>query len=124
MAENLILSDLTKAGLTPLNIVLDDSVFEEREESVKADIFWRFDDEPTAEPKYLDSVAAGKTFKAPFDMSHGRAVRFFLVSETAKGNFSALNVLEAVLNVFDPNGSTPGSGAPPSNLEGEESSLG
>jgi hypothetical protein len=124
MAENLILSDLTKPGKTALNIVLNDDVVAERTESIEADVFWRFEDEPTATPERLGSAAAGKSLSVPFDMSHGRAIRLFLVSKTAEGNFSAQNVLEAVQTVFDPNGNTPGVGMPPSNLTGNEFTAG
>lgn len=120
MAENLILSDLTKPGKTALNLVLDDLATAAREESTDAAVFWRFEDEPGAEPQLLGSAAAGKSLTVPFDMTHGRAIRLFLVSKTATGNLSAADVREAVQMVFDPNENPPGVGMPPTSATAEE----
>lgn len=85
------------------NLVVDDYVVSAFKESVEADIFWRFEDEPTAEPKLLGSAAAGKSLAVPFDLTQGRPIRLFAVSRTADNNLSTQDPRAGVQTVFDPN---------------------
>jgi hypothetical protein len=52
--------------------------------ATEADVFWRWEDEPTMEPQRLGRVSAGHTLSVPFDLK-GRMIRLFLVSRTATG---------------------------------------
>jgi hypothetical protein len=89
------------------NLVLDDRLPPVTfAESVSGEIFWRFDDEPDADPQFLGAAVAGKSLQVPFDFSHGRAIKLFIISRTATGEQSALKSSEGVSTVFNPNTET------------------
>jgi len=100
---DLIISDMITVTTDQDNLVLDDYVVAAFKESVEAQIFWRFEDEPTAEPQPLGSVAAGATLAVPFDLTQGRAIRLFAVSRTADNNLSTQDPRAGVQTVFHPN---------------------
>ena len=86
------------------NLVLNDiAPLTEEKESVDADIFWRYEDEPEAEPEFLTTCAAGKAVSVPFDFSDARPIRLFLVSKQADGNQLAYRAQEGKQLVFNPN---------------------
>ncbi|HEY8562788.1 MAG TPA: hypothetical protein VIL74_20590 [Pyrinomonadaceae bacterium] len=85
MAENLILYDLTSLGGAE-NLVLNDAVVTEYEESVEGIVFWRWEDEPASLPQFLGTASAGSSLDVPFTISGQRQIRLFLISRTADGD--------------------------------------
>lgn len=105
--SNLILRQkISPAGL-PFNLVLTQKPDPVVTESFVGDIYWRFDDEPDAEPKYLGSAVAGSTFRTTaLDVAKGRAIRLFLVSRSEDARFSVDALREAVQTVVEINTET------------------
>jgi len=86
------------------NLVLNDiAPLTEEIESVEADIFWRYEDEPDADPQFLTTCAAGKTASVPFDFADARPIRLFLISKQADGNQLAYRAQEGTQLLFNPN---------------------
>lgn len=73
----------------PLSLALQAVPPATASESIIAKIFWRWDDDPTMQPQPLGEVAAGGTLAVPFNLGL-RAVRLFLVGQTAKGQLAAI----------------------------------
>lgn len=90
-----------RANIPTPNIVLEDKVITSFEESVAADIYWRYEDEPEKEPIYLGSAKAGTSLQVPFVLE--KAIRLFAVSRTAANKFSAAYPTEGKSYLFDPN---------------------
>ena len=94
MANELVL----KRNLTGINLVLSGIPVTSTSEAVSADVLWRWEDEPTMEPRLLGRGVAGHELVVPFD-AKGRDVRLFLVSKTAKGKPDVTDFREAVQTV-------------------------
>lgn len=88
-----------------LNIALRGVADQSFTESVIADVFWRWEDEPAMEPQFLATTTAGKTLQVPFDLK-GRSIRLFLTGRTSEGFSSVREVTEGDQVVVTP-GATP-----------------
>ncbi len=84
-----------------LNLVMRDNVSTETTDSKTALIYYRFEDEPNADPQLLAEIPAGQSFGWPVDLK-GRLVRFFAVSKTATGVSSTKRIFEGTQILFDP----------------------
>lgn len=85
------------------NLVLDDVVRDNPTTSVEGLVFWRYADEPDAEPQLLGAATVGVNFNIPFDFSDGREIELFAVAKTATGEQSAVNPLNGETERFLPN---------------------
>lgn len=97
----LLASDVYDSYAT--NIVLDDAVRDNTTDPVEASVFWRYKDEPTAEPKFLGTATIGVPFSAPFNFDEGREIELFAVAKTASGVQAAINSLNGETQEFLPN---------------------
>lgn len=98
MAEPLVLNETVSEPLLPLALVLDEVVptFTAAETGL---IYWRWNDDTTAEPELLGEVAVGKSLRIPFD-PEGRDIRLFLVSKTDEGDLGVADIKHAEQIVF------------------------
>jgi hypothetical protein len=96
---NLILRQHLSQSSSPLNLVLSGVVRDDETESIYADIYWRWDDDPTMKPQFLGTTAAGFALEIPFDLK-GKDIRLFAVSKTADGIQDVRDVREAEQIVF------------------------
>ena len=64
-------------------------------------IYYRFEDEPTEEPRLWGKVTAGFSLDVPIDLK-GRLIRLFMGSETKKGVLSTQDFAKMEQIVFDP----------------------
>lgn len=84
-----------------MNLVLDGEIVTDETESVAADIYFRWEDEPTMEPEWIGRTTSGHSLVWPVDPK-GREMRFFAVSETAAGARSVRDIKEAEQTTFAP----------------------
>lgn len=96
---DLILRRRLAPGSVPHNIAMDGVPHATTTESVAAEIWWRFEDDPTMEPQLLGVQNAGHDLVVPFNLE-GREIRLFVVSKTSAGLQSAREVREAVQTTF------------------------
>jgi len=96
---DLILRRRLAPGTVPNNIAMYGVPQDTTTESVAAEVWWRFEDEPTMEPQLLGVQSAGFDLVVPFNLE-GREIRLFVVSRTATGEQSAREVREAVQTTF------------------------
>lgn len=89
-----------------VNLVLEGAAPENYTESVSGEIFWRYKDEPDAEPTFLGEATAGGVLDVQFDFKDGRGIELFLISKTAFKSFSATRAVEGVKTTFNPNTET------------------
>lgn len=89
-----------------INAVLDDTVKNSPTAPVDAFVFWRYADEPTAEPQPLGVATIGTEFVIPIDIEDGRDIELFAVAKTANGEQSAVNPLDGLTYKFSPNRET------------------
>lgn len=99
MADLYLRRNRSEPGL-PLNIHLD-GVVRSFDATFSVDVYWRFEDEPTARPEFLGSTKPGVPFKVPFDPK-GRSIRLYSVSRSENADFSVQDINAARQFVFDP----------------------
>jgi hypothetical protein len=98
---NLIINKVPSASGTPGNLVIDKYVPTTFTPSTVGEIYWRWEDEPTATPTLLTAQRQDTTVSETFDLG-GRAIRLFLVSRTRDGDRSVSDVRLAEQVVFTP----------------------
>lgn len=98
---NLVLRRRLSEPTFALNIALNGVPPATPTESIIADIYWRFEADPTVDPQYLGSTAAGTDLVVPFDLK-GQDIRLYAVSRTAEGDFSVRDIKEAEQTVYSP----------------------
>lgn len=81
------------------NIVLDGIPATDVTPPVKGDVFWRWEDEPTMEPRYLGSGNANTSVIIPFDLK-GRTIRLFVVSKTDANQQTTVDLKQAIQTTF------------------------
>lgn len=99
MADLYLRQNLSEPGL-PLNIHLD-GVVRSFSDAFSVDVYWRFEDEPTARPEFLGSTKPGVPFKVPFDPK-GRDIRLYSVTRTENADLSTQDINAARQFVFSP----------------------
>ena len=97
---NLVLRRNLSESSTPFNLVLSGAPIDETVTSIVADIYWRFEDDPTSEPQLLGSTRLGGTLEVPFDMQD-RAVRFYGIPRTPEGHKGGSSFGEATQYLFE-----------------------
>lgn len=98
---DLILRRNLAPGTVPNTLALYGVAHSTATESVKFDVYWRFEDEPTMDPQFLGTQTAGYDLVVPLDLK-GREIRLFMISKTEKGVESVRDVKEAVQTTFAP----------------------
>lgn len=101
MANDIILRRRLSPASFTLNIAMNGIPAASDTESIAGDVYWRWESDPTMEPQYLGQQTVGKTLAVPFDLK-GQAIRLFLVSRTAEGDFSVRDIKEASQYVYTP----------------------
>lgn len=67
----------------------------------KLKYYWRWEDEPDMEPQFFAEGVAGQPVSAPFD-TQGRAVRFFQIGFTEKGDPNATHPRDGETFLYTP----------------------
>ena len=99
------MQDLILRQRQNVNLVLDDRVITTFTEAVSGEVFYRFADEPDAEPRFLTEVVAGKTAKVPFDFKYKPGIQLFLISKSVNKS-SSTRAVEGAQAFFNPNTET------------------
>lgn len=90
---DLILRENLSETSVPLNLVLRGYEDYGETESVRVDVYWRWEDDDTMEPQFLAAGVAGQTIVTPFDPK-GRDIRLFQVAQTSRATKSDRSVKE------------------------------